>query len=111
ELVTAVRTTALNRRYLSNALPKEEIHARLLKKNEIQETPLNLLTPRQREVLQLIAEGYTTKEISKMLCISYKTVETHRSNLMNKFGIHDVSELVTYAIENGLVPTPDSYFV
>jgi DNA-binding NarL/FixJ family response regulator len=61
------------------------------------------LTPRQREVLQLIAEGLSTKEIAKWLGISAKTVDAHRSQLMKRLGIHDVAHLVRYAIRNHLI--------
>ena len=61
------------------------------------------LSPRQREVLRLIAEGRTTKQIAQMLEISVKTVETHRAQLMDRLGIHDVAGLVRYAIIVGLV--------
>jgi DNA-binding NarL/FixJ family response regulator len=61
------------------------------------------LSPRQREVLRLIAEGQTTKQIAQTLEISVKTVETHRSQLMDRLGIHDVAGLVRYAIIVGLV--------
>jgi DNA-binding NarL/FixJ family response regulator len=66
-------------------------------------TSLDLLTPRQREVLQLIAEGHTTKEIAQILEISQKTVETHRMDTMKRLGIYDVPGLVRYAIRVGLV--------
>jgi DNA-binding NarL/FixJ family response regulator len=61
------------------------------------------LTPRQREVLTLIAEGYSTKDIARALGISVKTVETHRAQLMERLGIHDVASLVRYAIRTGIV--------
>src|SRR5688572_12049859 len=61
------------------------------------------LTPRQREVLTLIAEGYSTKDIARTLSISVKTVETHRAQLMERLGIHDVAGLVRYAIRTGIV--------
>jgi DNA-binding NarL/FixJ family response regulator len=64
------------------------------------------LTPRQREILQLIAEGHTTKEIAGQLSISVKTVEMHRAQLMDRLGIHDVAGLVRYAIRMGLI-APD----
>ena len=66
-------------------------------------TGLDRLTPRQREILQLIAEGYTTHQIANKLGISAKTVETHRAQLMERLGIHDVPGLVRYAIRHGLV--------
>ena len=62
-----------------------------------------LLTPRQREILQLIAEGRTTKEIAQALHISVKTAEKHRTQLMERLDIHDVAGLVRYAIRVGLV--------
>ena len=67
------------------------------------ETPQVELTPRQREVLTLIAEGYSTKNIARALGISVKTVETHRAQLMDRLDIHDVASLVRYAIKMKLV--------
>ena len=64
---------------------------------------LATLSPRQREVLRLIAEGKTTKQIAQLLEISVKTVETHRAQLMERLGIHDVAGLVRYAIIVGLI--------
>ena len=64
---------------------------------------LGTLSPRQREVLRLIAEGRTTKQIAQVLEISVKTVETHRAQLMERLGIHDVAGLVRYAIMVGLI--------
>jgi DNA-binding NarL/FixJ family response regulator len=61
------------------------------------------LSPRQREVLRMIAEGRTTKQIAQLLEISVKTVETHRSQLMERLDIHDVAGLVRYAISVGLI--------
>jgi DNA-binding NarL/FixJ family response regulator len=69
-------------------------------------TPRESLTPRQREILQLIAEGHSTKKIAGELKVSVKTVETHRAALMEKLDIHDVAGLVRYAIRIGLV-TPE----
>jgi DNA-binding NarL/FixJ family response regulator len=65
--------------------------------------PLHELTSRQREILQLIAEGSSTKAIAQKLNLSIKTVETHRSELMRRLDIHDVAGLVRYAIKTGLV--------
>jgi DNA-binding CsgD family transcriptional regulator len=64
---------------------------------------LSELTPRQREVLTLIAEGHSTKDIARALNISVKTVETHRAQLMDRLDIHDIASLVRYAIKMGLV--------
>jgi DNA-binding NarL/FixJ family response regulator len=67
------------------------------------EAPFEVLTPRQREVLQLIAEGLSTKEIAAKLNLGVKTVETHRAELMQRLGIHGVAGLVRYAIRMGIV--------
>jgi DNA-binding NarL/FixJ family response regulator len=64
---------------------------------------LSCLTPREREVLQLLAEGKTNKEVSAILSVGTKTVETHRANIMNKLKLHSVSDLVHYAIRNHIV--------
>ena len=65
--------------------------------------PLDPLTPRQREILQLVAEGHTTAEIAQALGISSKTVETQRARLMKRLDIHDIAGLVRYAVRVGLV--------
>jgi len=65
---------------------------------------LDPLSPREREVLQLVAEGKTTKEIAATLGISFKTAETHRANIMGKLDIHETAGLVRYAIRNRLIP-------
>ena len=64
--------------------------------------PLEILTPRQREVLQFVVEGKSTKEMAHLLNVSIKTVETHRAQLMQRLGVHDVPGLVRYAIKTGL---------
>lgn len=61
------------------------------------------LSPREREVLQLIAEGYTNKQIAEILCISIKTVQSHRSNLMQKLDLHNQGELIKYAIQKKII--------
>jgi len=65
--------------------------------------PADELTAREREVLKLIAEGNTNQDIADMLCLSRKTVETHRGNIMEKLGLHKVTDLVKYAIREGMV--------
>lgn len=66
------------------------------------------LTIREREVVQLLAEGSSTKEVAKVLGLSVKTAETHRSNVMRKLRLHSLSELVLYAVRNGIVSVPNS---
>jgi DNA-binding CsgD family transcriptional regulator len=63
----------------------------------------HVLTPREREVIQLVAEGKTTKEVAAALSLSVKTAETHRTNLMRKLDLHSVAALTLYAVRNGIV--------
>lgn len=102
ELELAVRAVARGETYLSPAVSKHVI-AEYLRRTAGEPSPLSLLTPRQREILQLIAEGLTTKEIAHTLGISVKTVETHRAALMERLDIHDVPGLVRFAVRTGLV--------
>jgi two-component system, NarL family, response regulator NreC len=67
------------------------------------ENPSNGLSPREREVLQLIAEGYSNKQIAEILCISIKTVQAHRMNLMSKLDLHDRADLIKYAIQRKII--------
>ena len=67
------------------------------------EVPNDVLTTREREVIQLLAEGKTSKEVAVMLNLSVKTAETHRTNLMRKLGLHSVADLTRYAVRNGIV--------
>ena len=70
---------------------------------EIPESPAELLTPREREVLQLIAEGHTNNAIAEILTISVKTVEKHRASLMSKLDVHDLPTLMRRSIKHGLI--------
>ena len=112
ELEQAVRAVARGDTYLDQAASKHLLTAyrgRRENKTESEEhepAPTDVLTPRQREILQLIAEGHTTKEIASLLHRSEKTIEGHRSRLMSQLDIHDVVGLVRYAIRIGLIP-PD----
>ena len=102
ELELAIRTVAKGERYLTPAVAKYAIDA-YREKTEGPVGPLAKLSMRQREILQLIAEGHTTKDIAQRLNLSVKTVETHRSQLMERLEIHDVPGLVRFAIGVGLV--------
>jgi DNA-binding NarL/FixJ family response regulator len=105
ELEQAIRTVVRGETYLSPAISKHLIAAYLQRVGgEI--SSLERLTPRQREVLQLIAEGNTTKAIARKLDLGTKTVETHRAQLMEALEIHDIAGLVRYAIRMGVI-TPD----
>jgi DNA-binding NarL/FixJ family response regulator len=102
ELGMAVRAVARGERFLSAAVSKHVVAA-CLNRVDKEQTSLERLAPRQREVLQLIAEGYTTKEIASKLGISVKTTEAYRSDLMKALEIHDIASLTRYAIRSGLV--------
>jgi DNA-binding NarL/FixJ family response regulator len=102
ELDLAVKALAKGEMYLSPAISKHVI-SDYVRRVGGEKGPLEMLTPRQREILQLIAEGNTTKEIAKKLHISIKTVETHRMQLMDRLDIHDIAGLVRYAVRVGLV--------
>jgi DNA-binding NarL/FixJ family response regulator len=104
ELVSAIRSIHSDKSFLSPTISKTLIDAYLRKMETGKtETPFDLLTDREREVLQLIAEGYTNREVAKQLFISVKTVEAHRAHIMQKLNIHDIAKLVKYAIQKGLV--------
>ncbi len=105
ELELAVRAVMRGEMYLSPAISKHVI-AEYVQRIGSQPNSLEQLTPRQREILQLIAEGQTTKEIARILNLSVKTVETYRTQLMDRLDIHDIAGLVRYAIRMGLI-SPD----
>jgi DNA-binding NarL/FixJ family response regulator len=102
EVELAIRAVARGESYLSPAVSKHVVagYARMA---AAQATNPDPLTPRQREVLKLIASGLTTKAIARRLDISAKTADTHRVQLMERLGIHDIAGLVRYAIRVGLV--------
>ena len=102
ELEIAVRAVARDETYLSPAVSKHVI-ANYLSRMGGAPSGVSPLTPRQREILQLVAEGLTTRAIASRLAISAKTVETHRTHLMDRLGIHDLAGLVRYAIRVGLI--------
>jgi DNA-binding NarL/FixJ family response regulator len=102
ELEIAIRAVAGGQTYLSPGVSKH-IVADYIQRAEAGSTSLNLLTPRQREILQLIAEGCSTKKIARMLNLSVKTVDTHRSKMMERLDIHDIAGLVRYAIRVGII--------
>lgn len=101
ELELAIQAVARGETYLSPAVSKHLIADYIRRVGE-ETNPLELLTPRQRETLQLIAEGHSTKEIARILHVSPKTVETHRTQLMERLDIHDIAGLVRFAIRAGL---------
>jgi len=102
ELLKAIKAVLKGEVYLSPSLSSSIIHQMLYKLPEVEEKKLDPLTLREKEVLQLMAEGNNMKQIAALLKISRKTVETHRKNIMDKLNIHDMANLVKYAIRNGL---------
>ncbi|HEY6260346.1 MAG TPA: response regulator transcription factor [Nitrospiraceae bacterium] len=104
ELELVLKAVMRGETYLSPSIAKHLVQDYLSHRKE-KTQPLPDLTTRQREVLQLIAEGCSTKDIANKLKLSVKTVDTHRSELMHRLDIHDVAGLVRYAIRTGLVST------
>jgi DNA-binding NarL/FixJ family response regulator len=102
ELELAIASVSEDKTYLSPSISRTVIDS-YLKRVGGQFSPLEQLTSRQREILQLLAEGRNTKEIASDLDISVKTVESHRLQLMERLNIHDVPGLVRYAVRSGLV--------
>ena len=101
DLVAAVQALLEHKTFLSPGVSKFVVEG-YLRGSEL-ETPADRLTPREREIMQLVAEGKSNKEVSAVLNISIKTVEAHRSHLMHKLNLSSVSELVRYAIRNKIV--------
>ena len=99
ELEMALKSVAAGQFYLSPAISRQVVD------NFLRGGPtgVELLTPRQREILQLVAEGKSTRDIAETLHLSVKTVETHRAQLMERLDIHDVAGLIRYALRKGLI--------
>ncbi len=108
DVLAAVRAAAAGRRYLSPPLSERDVADYLAKTESAGDDPHDLLTPRERQVLQLAAAGMTCPEIGARLQISERTVERHRSNLMHKLGLHSQTELVLYAVRRGILPPHDA---
>jgi two-component system, NarL family, response regulator NreC len=102
ELAKAVRTVANKKTYLSPGISDVVIREFLIGRQAIHSSAFSILTSREREVLQLVAEGKTTHQIAGYLYVSIKTIESHRKQLMDKLGIHNVAGLTKYAIRQGL---------
>jgi len=102
ELEIAVRAVARGETYLSPRVSKQVVDDYVGRTGGAAD-PLEALTPRQREILQLVAEGHTSKEIAERLQLSFKTVEAHRAQIMERLGLQDVTGLVRFAVRVGLV--------
>jgi two-component system response regulator NreC len=99
ELVQALRAVCRGEMFLTQSISRTIVQA-FLQKDDLPEKPIS---DRERQVLQLVAEGKTTKEIAALLGISVKTAESHRSNMMDKLDIHDTAGLVRYAVRKGII--------
>jgi DNA-binding NarL/FixJ family response regulator len=102
EVERALRAVTQGETFLNSAIAQHVVGAYVGKISK-EQTSLERLSPRQREVLQLIAEGHTTREIAHQLGISRKTAETYRADLMKTLDIHDIASLTRYAIRMGIV--------
>jgi DNA-binding NarL/FixJ family response regulator len=104
ELMMALDSVLSGKPYLSPGVSEKVIEGYLEGRRSLKGgSAWDTISQREREVLKLIAEGYKNKEIADMLCISIKTVEKHRSNLMKKLGLHNAAALTAFAIEKGLI--------
>jgi two-component system response regulator NreC len=99
ELVQALRAVCRGEMFLTQSISRTIVQAFLLK----DDLPADPISDRERQVLQLVAEGKTSKEVAAALGISVKTAESHRSNMMEKLDIHDTAGLVRYAIRKGII--------
>ncbi len=104
ELLVAIRSVLTGKTYLSPGISEKVLEAYLNERKAPRgDSPWDRITHREKEVLKLVGEGYKNHEIADILCISAKTVEKHRSNIMSKLDLHTASALTAYAIERGLV--------
>jgi DNA-binding NarL/FixJ family response regulator len=104
ELVQAIRQVAQGHRFLSSQLADKAIDSYLNAAQGEPLSPFEQLTSREREVLHLVAEGLSSREIAEMLSISPRTVESHRANVMDKLDLHNQTELIRYALQAGIIP-------
>jgi DNA-binding NarL/FixJ family response regulator len=104
ELMTAIGTVLSGKRFISPGIADQVLVGYMEGRKTLRSTSSwDSLTQREKEVLKLVAEGHKSKEIADLLCISWKTVEKHRANIMDKLDLHTASSLTAYAIEKGLV--------
>jgi DNA-binding NarL/FixJ family response regulator len=103
DLLAAVEALQQRRTFFTPRVAQMMLDGYLRPQNESDSATRCVLTPREREVIQLVAEGRTTKEVATALRLSVKTAETHRTNLMRKLDLHSVADLTLYAVRNGIV--------
>ncbi len=102
-LIDAIKMVKSGKKFVSSSLESMPIFQKIYFSNNENEKVDNILSPREIEILQLIAEGYTNQKIADTLCISVRTVDTHRKKIMNKLGIHNTAGLVKYAIKHRII--------
>ena len=104
----AIRQVAAGRPFFSHSVAQSllEDYVRLMRERRVQDS-YELLTEREREVLQLLAEGKSNKEAAVVLNLSPHTIETHRNNMMQKLGVHNTAEIVLYAVRKGIISLSD----
>jgi len=103
DLLAAVEALQQRRTFFTSKVAQMMLDGYLRPHNESETFSPCVLTPREREVIQLVAEGKSTKEIATALSLSVKTAETHRTNLMRKLDLHSIADLTLYAVRNGIV--------
>jgi DNA-binding NarL/FixJ family response regulator len=103
DLVAAVEALQHGRTFFTSRVSQMMLDGYLRPHNQNETSNQCVLTPREREVIQLVAEGKSTKEVATALNLSVKTAETHRTNLMRKLDLHSIADLTLYAVRNGIV--------
>lgn len=104
ELLEAVRQAAVGERYLSLPLSERLVNLYIENIDTITQNPYELLTGREREVLQMVAEGRSNAEMANVLSISRRTIETHRANMMRKLGLKNKTDIIHYAVKHRILP-------
>jgi DNA-binding NarL/FixJ family response regulator len=107
ELIQAIRDVVAGQRYISLAISERLTNTYIQQSSETIEDPYKRLSNREREVLQLVAEGHTSIEIAARLFISTRTAELHRSKVMSKLSLHSQNDLVRYALKRGILSLDD----
>jgi DNA-binding NarL/FixJ family response regulator len=104
DLITAIKSVTEGKAFFSPAISRMivEDYMRKMRDRDVEDS-YELLTPREREILQLLAEGKSSKDIAAILCLSLYTVETHRSNILRKLNLHNTPELILYAVRKGVI--------
>jgi DNA-binding NarL/FixJ family response regulator len=106
EIIHAVREVIDGRRYLSRSLTERAINLYLQQPSDSSLDWYEMLTARERQVIQLAAQGSNNTEIGNRLSISPRTAETHRTNIMRKLGLRSQADLIAYALKHGIIPSP-----